>query len=72
MPAARRRGWGLLRDGTLLLFLTLAYLVAPVLGFGGLLALMGSANTESDRRGTAFLAMLVVLQLYEALFRYAM
>lgn len=53
------------RDITLLLFIYTTYLLAPVLGFGTILIVMGLASTESDRVKTrvAFLASVAVLHL---------
>lgn len=56
------------RDLTLLLFLVSTYLLAPVIGFGWLLCIMGFSQARG-RRGTLrllYLATFVLLRLYEA------
>lgn len=58
------------RDGLLWLFLAGTYLVAPVLGFGGILAMMGATQTTSLRRANIYFVLLVVLQLLEVTFQY--
>ena len=63
--------WQAARDGLLLAFLAGTYLVAPVPGFGGLLAVMGAAQTPGPRRRAAFLAALVVLEVFTLAYRYS-
>jgi hypothetical protein len=60
----RGRWWPAARDWVLLVFLLGTYLIAPVFGFGGLLAVIGAAQAESTRRQTALLAMLAVLEVF--------
>lgn len=63
--APLRSRWRLAaRDYILLAFLLGTYLIAPVFGFGGLLAVIGAAQAESTRRQTALLAMLAVLEVF--------
>lgn len=57
-------------DVLLWLFLLGTYAIAPVQGFGGILAMMGATQTTSLHRANIYFAMLVVLQLLEVTFQY--
>lgn len=61
--------WQTVRDYSLLLFLIGTYLIAPVFGFGGLLAVMGATQAGTSRRQTAFLLMLAVLEVFSVTHR---
>jgi hypothetical protein len=63
------RWWHAARDCALLAFLIGTYLIAPVFGFGGLLAVMGAAQTDNSHRRTALLLMLAVLEVFGLAFR---
>jgi len=52
------------RPGTLVAFLVGTYLIAPVGGFGGLLAVLGASHAGSPRRRTPLLVMLTVLEVF--------
>jgi hypothetical protein len=66
-----RPAWQAARDYTLLAFLVGTYLIAPVFGFGGLLAVMGASQTDHPRRRLAFLFMLALLEVFGLAFRVA-
>lgn len=53
-----------LREWSLVAFLAGTYLIAPVFGFGSVLAVLGAAESDCPRRQTVLLAMLAVLELY--------
>jgi hypothetical protein len=58
------RGPSRLRDAALLLFLVSTYGIAPVIGFGWVLAIMGAVQARSGRARAAYVACFIVLQVY--------
>jgi hypothetical protein len=58
-----RRGLAFIRDYTLLLFIASVYMVAPVLGFGWLLAILGLAQVDEGRPHVKALYVLAILLL---------
>jgi hypothetical protein len=69
--AGNRLGWDGARDYALLAFLVGTYLIAPVFGFGGLLAAMGAAQSTSERRRWLLVLMVAVLEVIAVTHRVA-